>query len=241
MAAGFLNQSGTIDNGDGDRDCTEQRCPVGLITWADAVSFANKKSRAAGMPACIELSDCVGEEGAGLACTTIRQTSASYYDCAGYRLPTSVEFQYLLRAGTTTTYYSGEATNPRDDCYFVDHLAATAWYCNNSEKRTHPVGQLAPNPWGLFDMMGNAAEFTASAPYTEDRQSSSPVTDPHATLPDGGTYEIRGGPMNAWPTLLRSADQGAPAPALPGNVGRGVGAGFRLVRSIPPEKVSKWK
>lgn len=241
VGAGFRNQSGTVDNGDGERDCTEARCPIGVITWPDAVAFANKKSRAAGLPACIELLDCVGEEGAGLACGRIRQTTTSYYDCAGYRLPTSVEFQYLLRAGTTTTYYSGDATKPRDDCYFLDHLAATAWYCENSGKRTHPVGQLAPNPWGLFDMMGNAAEFTASAPYTSDRKSTEPLTDPHATLPDGGTYELRGGAMNAWPTLLRSANQGAPVPGLPGSAGKGAGCGFRLVRSIPSEEISSWK
>ena len=95
--AGYKNRSGSIDDGNRGRDCTEPRCPVGVITWADAVAFANRKSRVAGLPTCIDPLDCEGEEGAGLQCRSFRQRDESYYDCRGYRLPTSVEFQYLLR------------------------------------------------------------------------------------------------------------------------------------------------
>jgi formylglycine-generating enzyme required for sulfatase activity len=38
-------------------------------------------------------------------------------------------------------------------------LAAHAWYDDNAEMRSHPVGTKRPNSWGLFDMHGNIAEY----------------------------------------------------------------------------------
>ncbi len=63
----------------------------------------------------------------------------------GYRLPTDAEWQVACRAGT-----SGPRYGQLDDI---------AWYADNSGGSVHPVRLKAPNPWGLFDMLGGVWEW----------------------------------------------------------------------------------
>ena len=73
-----------------------------------------------------------------------------------YRLPTSDEWEYACRAGSTGKY--GLLADGKEGT-----LDAMGWYKDNSRGSTHPVGQKKPNAFGLYDMHGNVCEWTSTA------------------------------------------------------------------------------
>jgi formylglycine-generating enzyme required for sulfatase activity len=131
-----------------------------------------------------------------------------------YRLPTEAEWEYACRAETNTAYFFGNDESK---------LKEYAWYDKNSDSRTHPVGLLKPNAWGLYDMHGNVWEWCQD---WHGEYTNSLLTDPMG--PNNGSARIlRGGGLNNPSQDCRSANRGR---STQGN--RGISFGFRIVRDI---------
>jgi formylglycine-generating enzyme required for sulfatase activity len=210
-------------------------CPVERVNWYDALDYANWLSEQAGLEHCYVLSGCTGTLGGGCAASESSCSSGTYacmvalngvskpQDCQGFRLPTEAEWEYAIRAGTTTGFYNGEITNVNQD----PKMDLIGWYYYNSDtglgRMAHPVGQMAANARGLYDMSGNAWEWTwdrYQAAYQSDVAADpvGPATGSHRVL--------RGGSWNNNVQNCRSAHR---VNGSPGN--RNDGVGFRLVRT----------
>jgi formylglycine-generating enzyme required for sulfatase activity len=114
-----------------------------------------------------------------------------------YRLPTEAEWEYACRAGTTTAYSFGD-----DPKLLKDY----AWFVNNSDFKYQKVGKKKPNPWGLYDMHGNVAEWCLDQ-YEPDYQALKAVLNTDGWVKQTAPYPhvVRGGSWDDDPDKLRSA------------------------------------
>jgi len=134
-----------------------------------------------------------------------------------YRLPTESEWEYAVRAGTTTTFWWGD--DPA--------LAGTnAWYRSNAGAETHPVGSKAPNPFGLYDAVGDVWQWTEDC-YAES-YASAPTDGTAAEGPATCLRVDRGGTWFFPERFLRPATR----ERNPADY-RNIMMGFRVARSMP--------
>ena len=202
--------------------------PVTFVSFYEALVWCNKLSLLEGLDTCYDLSSCTNPVGTGcnkddkwpdqacwnkkkvFNCTGEIHKYKDWYACPGYRLPTSAEWEYAAKAGTTTNTWIGDINEQIiGECVEQPALEDIAWYCNNSGGKLHPVAQKQPNPWGLYDTLGNAYEWTD---YFSDGQPlnynkpDQPVTDPIGPR-SGEMMEIRGGNYKKSSCKVTSASQ----------------------------------
>ncbi len=164
----------------------------------------------------------------------------------GLVLPSEAQWEYACRAGTETTLYSGDlAILGENNAPALDPIA---WYGGNSgvdfdlddghdssgwpEKQyshqragTRPVGRKQPNPWGLYDTLGNVWEWTQDHWHGdyEDAPADGSAWEDSALA--GAKRVIRGGSWGNLARNVRAASRDQDPPGL-----RGDGLGFRCAR-----------
>ena len=201
-------------------------CPIGNVSWHDAIEFCNRLSEMEG------LGLCYGGEGNDVRWNT---------DCTGYRLPTEAEWEYAARAETATAFASGDIAPAALSEFGSDlNLDRIGWYRGNagvdyegcrdlspqggpSCAGPHPVGRKQANAWGLFDMHGNVSEWVWDLYQAE--YPAEPATDPLG--PAEGAFRVfRGGGWMDAPRACRSAARTNYPPRA-----RMEGLGFRVARN----------
>jgi len=190
-------------------------------------------------PQYVDLTWGMGKEGVYPANSMSQRAAIMYcrwlYQKTGvfYRLPTEAEWEYACRAGTTTAFFFGD-----DKSKLKDY----AWDLESGDDKYEKVGQKKPNPWGLYDILGNLMEWTLDH-YDPERYSKleenakNPVTEVNsAKYPKS----LRGGSFMESGAAFRSAKRyhSEPAwnrrdPQIPKSkwwLTEAKNVGFRLVR-----------
>ncbi|HEX3890173.1 MAG TPA: formylglycine-generating enzyme family protein [Verrucomicrobiae bacterium] len=115
-----------------------------------------------------------------------------------YRLPNEAEWEFACRAGSRAPFACGDVISPLLANYFYDEHGLRI----GMGRRT-PVGNYAPNIFGLFDLHGNVCEWLADAWHPN--YHGAPVNGGAWIEPGDSRHVIRGGAWDYLPRLLRSA------------------------------------
>ncbi len=210
IPAGWFN----VGCSSGDSQCSNEEKPrkrvyvdafymdVHEVTNAEYRSCVSSGScEAIDESACYKLTDGEWETGGNLSssfkgsdqpvvCVNWKQ-ARSYCSAQGKRLPTEAEWEKAARGGTSGAIYG--------------NLDSVAWYRDNSNKKTHPVGQKQPNAYGLYDTLGNVYEWCEDW-YDEDYYSRIPERNPANRTK--ATYRVlRGGSWDYNPQYLRASNR----------------------------------
>ena len=174
--------------------------PVVVVSWTDATAYCEWLTRKDGRP---------------------------------HRLPTEAEWEYACRAGTTTRFHAGDKDDdlkPHGNiadaalqAKWRDAFWAVKW--DDGHPFTSPIARFRPNAFGLFDLHGNAWEWSGDW-YAEDSYRASPRRDPRG--PAAGTDRVaRGGAWSTQPKFCRCAYRDWHEPTY-----RSDCVGFRVVAPV---------
>ncbi len=165
-------------NINGNQVLMQPNHPVENITWWSVLVFLNRLSEKHGLKPAYDLSKTEREQWTRAEDGTlnaergkIKIRARNYYRLEGYRLPTAAEQEYLLRAAGKANgrYYFGNNTK---------ELRAHAWYSENSDGKTHAVGELNPliiEGEAFYDVLGNVSEWCWDRPKNKLKGGRNPV------------------------------------------------------------------
>jgi serine/threonine protein kinase/formylglycine-generating enzyme required for sulfatase activity len=147
-------------------------------------------------------------------------------DDKAYRLLTEAEWEFACRAGTTTEYWIGDNEQ--------DRLQA-AWLYQNSSERTHAVGELKENPFGLYDVHGNVWEWVQDAwdPTFYAQIQGQLAIDPIKPSIAGVPHVTRGG---CWSSSIASSRSTSRCPETAAYSGTLIG--FRVLLAVEAVRLS---
>ena len=170
--------------------------PVESVSWLDAVSYCNVRSQQEGLTSVYVIDG---------------QNVSWDRSADGYRLPTEAEWEYACRAGTTTPFYMENSPSAEEANYYGHYpYGIEDNYFSQSNLEVKPgeyrettvaVESFSANPYGLYNMHGNVAEWTWDiyGAYPDGEQ-----IDPIGA--DSGTRRVyRGGGWNDFAKNMRSA------------------------------------
>lgn len=147
-----------------------------------------------------------------------------------YRLPTEAEWEYAARAGTTTARHWGETIGQNNaNC----SLCGSQW---DQKYQPSPAGSFSPNPFGLYDMIGNIMQWTEDC-WSESYMGA-PTNGTARTTGDCTKRAVRGSYFGSAPINTRAANRiGDPITAdIAGAVGldfQNETLGLRVVKTVP--------
>jgi formylglycine-generating enzyme required for sulfatase activity len=162
-----------------------------------------------------------------------------------YRLPTEAEWEYACRAGTESRFITGESidqlqaiANLQDESLYAlrprfSTSETTSFFSkpvswDDTYPFSAPVGSFRPNAFGLYDMLGNAAEWCSDW-YSEDYYHKSAAADPMGPF-DGKGRIVRGGAFLHRPMCCRVTWRIGGTPTYHNYI-----IGFRVVADIALE------
>lgn len=148
-----------------------------------------------------------------------------------WRLPNEYEWQHAALGGDDGPWHGAGARAADSERAYdgrsLEGLHTVAWFHGNAQRRTHPVASLAPNHFGLYDMLGNVGEWA--------------TTDDGKGRLFGGSYQDRAGDVTARSQKRPSAVWNASDPNLPKSrwwLADAPFAGFRVLCETAPESAA---